>query len=101
MEAGGDGIYAGLLLQDCADWGVSKLSMLGDLLRGGVCGSVNLATVGTEKVNWKPLLLVSKLCRTCKGTSVCFLTSPILSHSPPVHMYSPSSPLYYSQGSYP
>jgi hypothetical protein len=34
----------------------------------------------------------------CKGTSICFLTSPILSHSPPVHMYSPSSPLYYSQG---
>jgi hypothetical protein len=34
----------------------------------------------------------------CKGTSVHFLTSPILSHSPPVHMYSPSSPLYYSQG---
>jgi hypothetical protein len=37
----------------------------------------------------------------CKGTSVCFLTSYILSHSPPVHMYSPSSPLYYSQGPYP
>jgi hypothetical protein len=34
----------------------------------------------------------------CKGTSVRFLTSPILSHSPPVHMYLPSSPLYYSQG---
>jgi hypothetical protein len=38
--------------------------------------------------------------RFCKGTSIRFLTSPILSHSPPVHMYSPS-PLYYSQGSYP
>jgi hypothetical protein len=37
----------------------------------------------------------------CKGTSVCFLTSYILSHSPPVHMYSPSSPLYYPQGPYP
>jgi hypothetical protein len=36
----------------------------------------------------------------CKGTSVRFLTSHILSHSPPVHMYSPSSPLYYLQGSY-
>jgi hypothetical protein len=35
---------------------------------------------------------------SCKGTSVRFLTSPILSHSPPVHMYSPSSSLYYSQG---
>jgi hypothetical protein len=34
----------------------------------------------------------------CKGTSIRFLTSPILSHSPPVHIYSPSSPLYYSQG---
>jgi hypothetical protein len=34
----------------------------------------------------------------CKGTSICFLTSPILSYSPPVHMYSPSSLLYYSQG---
>jgi hypothetical protein len=37
----------------------------------------------------------------CKGTSVRFLTSPIISHSPPVHMYSPSSPLYYLQGPYP
>jgi hypothetical protein len=37
----------------------------------------------------------------CKRTSVFFLTSPILSHSPPVHMYSPSSPLYYLQGPYP
>jgi hypothetical protein len=37
----------------------------------------------------------------CKRTSVLFLTSPILSHSPPVHMYSPSSPLYYLQGPYP
>jgi hypothetical protein len=36
----------------------------------------------------------------CKGTSICFLTSPILSHSLPVHMYSPSSPLYYLQGPY-
>jgi hypothetical protein len=35
-----------------------------------------------------------------KGTSVRFLTSPILSHSPPVHMYSLSSPLYYFQGPY-
>jgi hypothetical protein len=34
----------------------------------------------------------------CKGTSVHFITSPLLSHSPPVHMYSPSSPLYYLQG---
>jgi hypothetical protein len=28
-------------------------------------------------------------CYQCKGTSVCLLTSPILSHSPPVHMFSP------------
>jgi hypothetical protein len=43
-----------------------------------------------------------KIKRTdgCKGTSVRFLTSPILSHSPPVHMYSLSSPLYYFQGPY-
>jgi hypothetical protein len=34
----------------------------------------------------------------CKGTSVHFLTSPLLSYSPPVHMYSPSSPLYHLQG---
>jgi hypothetical protein len=34
----------------------------------------------------------------CKGTSVHFLTSPILSHSSPVHMYSLSLPLYYLQG---
>jgi hypothetical protein len=37
---------------------------------------------------------------SCKGTSILFLTSPILSHSPPVHMYPPSPPLYYLQGSY-
>jgi hypothetical protein len=36
----------------------------------------------------------------CKGTSVCFLTSPLISHSPSVHMYSPSSPLYHFQGPY-
>jgi hypothetical protein len=36
----------------------------------------------------------------CKGTSVHFLTSHILSHSPHVYMYSPSSPLYYLQGSH-
>jgi hypothetical protein len=36
----------------------------------------------------------------CKGTSVRFLTSPIFSHSPPVHMYSLSSPLYHFQGPY-
>jgi hypothetical protein len=36
----------------------------------------------------------------CKGTSIHFLTSPILSHSPPVHMYFPSSPLYHLQGPY-
>jgi hypothetical protein len=34
----------------------------------------------------------------CKETSIRFLISYTLSHSPPVHMYSPSSPLYYSQG---
>jgi hypothetical protein len=34
----------------------------------------------------------------CKGTSVYFLTSPILSHSTLVHMYSPSPPLYQFQG---
>jgi hypothetical protein len=38
--------------------------------------------------------------RYCKETSVHFLTSPILSHSPPVHMYSHSSPLYHLQGPY-
>jgi hypothetical protein len=36
----------------------------------------------------------------CKGTSVRFLTSPIFSHSPPVYMYSLSSPLYHFQGPY-
>jgi hypothetical protein len=39
-------------------------------------------------------------CRICKGTSVRFLTSPIFSHSPPVHIYSLSSPLYHFQGPY-
>jgi hypothetical protein len=37
----------------------------------------------------------------CKGTSVHFLTSPLLSYSPPVHMYSISSPLYHLQGLHP
>jgi hypothetical protein len=36
----------------------------------------------------------------CKGTSIRFLTSPVLSHSTLVYMYSPSPPLYYLQGSY-
>jgi hypothetical protein len=36
----------------------------------------------------------------CKGTSVRFLTSPVLSHSTLVHMYFLSPPLYYLQGSY-
>jgi hypothetical protein len=39
--------------------------------------------------------------RCCKGTSIHFLTSPLLSYSPPVHMYSPSSPLYHLQGLHP
>jgi hypothetical protein len=51
-----------------------------------------------------PLLRKKKIGQSeslgCKGTSIHFLTSPILSHSPPVHMYSPSSPLYYLQGPY-
>jgi hypothetical protein len=42
----------------------------------------------------------TKCWRRCKVTSVRFLTSPIISHSPPVHMYSPSPPLYYLQESY-
>jgi hypothetical protein len=33
----------------------------------------------------------------CKGTSVRFLTSPILSHSPPVHIYSLHSPCIISK----
>jgi hypothetical protein len=34
----------------------------------------------------------------CKGTSICFLTSPLLFYPPPVHMYSLPSPLYHLQG---
>jgi hypothetical protein len=34
----------------------------------------------------------------CKGTSVHFLTSSLLSYTPPVYMYSLSSPLYHLQG---
>jgi hypothetical protein len=39
-------------------------------------------------------------CRisVCKGTSVRFLTPPILSHLLSVHSYSPSSPLHSLQG---
>jgi hypothetical protein len=47
----------------------------------------------------KVLLLLRSLYG-CKGTSVRFLTSPILAHSPPVHMYSLHSPLYHFQGLY-
>jgi hypothetical protein len=57
---------------------------------------IQLMSSHTRSISWQILLLA--ICRKCKGTSVRFLTSPILSHSPPVHMYSPSSPLYYSQG---
>jgi hypothetical protein len=32
---------------------------------------------------------VQDTCLACKGTSVCFLTSSLLSHSPSVHMYYP------------
>jgi hypothetical protein len=39
------------------------------------------------------------LCKRIEG--VCFLTSPLPSYSPPVHMYSISSPLYHLHGSYP
>jgi hypothetical protein len=40
-----------------------------------------------------PIAIVLKF-PCCKGTSVRFLTSPVLSHSTLVHMYSPSPPLY-------
>jgi hypothetical protein len=40
----------------------------------------------------------SSIDSKCKGTSFHFLTSPLLSHSPLVHMYSPFSPLYQFQG---
>jgi transposase InsO family protein len=39
-------------------------------------------------------ILTSQRQDHCKGTSARFLTSPILSHSTLVHMYSPSPPLY-------
>jgi hypothetical protein len=42
--------------------------------------------------------IIIPMLRQCKGISICFLTSPLLSYSPPVHMYSLSSPLYYLQG---
>jgi hypothetical protein len=41
-----------------------------------------------------------KVMNYYKGTSVCFLTPPILSHLLSVHRYSPSSPLYSLQGLY-
>jgi hypothetical protein len=44
--------------------------------------------------------ITAMIDRDCKGTSVRFLTSPILSHLLPVHMYSPSSSLHYLQGPY-
>jgi hypothetical protein len=61
--------------------------------------AITLKQVLSETVSTHAL--IEQVPDDCKGTSVHFLTSPILSHSPPVHMYSPSSPLYYSQGSYP
>jgi hypothetical protein len=50
------------------------------------------------EINWQTKDV--KMSRCCKGTSVCSLTSPILSHFLPVHMYSLSSPWYYLQGPY-
>jgi hypothetical protein len=44
--------------------------------------------------DWNASFEVTGYCGVGKGTSVRFLTSPILSHSPPVHMYSPSSVLF-------
>jgi hypothetical protein len=41
-----------------------------------------------------------RVCLTCKGTSVHSLTFPLISHSPHVHIYFPSSPLYNLQGPY-
>jgi hypothetical protein len=49
---------------------------------------------------WHPTVGCLLVILLCKRTSIHFLTSPILSHSPPVHMYSPSSPLHYLQGPY-
>jgi hypothetical protein len=63
----------------------------------GCCFICKTSTYHSEKCTMKSPSVW--FCQ-CKGTSVHFLTSPILSHSPPVHMYSPSSPLYYLQGPY-
>jgi hypothetical protein len=53
-----------------------------------------------HSVSFRSASLIRYSYYICKGTSVCFLTSPILSHSPPVHMYSLYSPLYHFQGPY-
>jgi hypothetical protein len=56
----------------------------------------DLITEGVVSVYLDDILIFTN----CKGTSVRFLTSPILAHSPPVHMYSLHSPLYHFQGPY-
>jgi hypothetical protein len=64
------------------------------------------ASNATKEAIWLRVLLEdlgfpqTQATTICKGTSVRFLTSPILSHLLPVHMYFPSSPLYYLQGPY-
>jgi hypothetical protein len=50
------------------------------------------------KVDDKPCPLQHQCPSNCKGTSVCFLTSSLLYYSPPVYIYSLSSPLYHLQG---
>jgi hypothetical protein len=52
--------------------GAPLLSNIGDLFWGGVFGLVKFRIVGAENTNWKPLLLVSKLYKLLKISSVAW-----------------------------
>jgi hypothetical protein len=56
-----------------------------------IATGVVLSQQNVDDKSWHPI---------CKGTSVCFLTSPLFSYSSPVHMYFPYSLLYHLQGPY-
>jgi hypothetical protein len=71
----------------------------------GIATGVVLSQQNVDDNAWHPVAFLSKVLnpveQNCEGTSICFPTFYTPPHSPPVHMYSPSSPLHYSQGPYP
>jgi hypothetical protein len=72
-------------------WRRSSKSVLGfiEVLKRCFCKETS---VNSLLLTLHPLMSISSFCTIyayCKGTSVHFLTSPLLSYSPLVHMYFP------------